>query len=257
MGLLISDIWNNDRNSLGAWCEYLDAEFDKSYMKNDLSSFLQEEKRLGNTIYPDQSNWFAAFRETPFEKVKVVILGQDPYFNEGQAHGLSFSVPKGIDIPPSLNNIYKELECDQNVSFKKPGHGCLLSWSHQGVLLLNALLTVRKGEAGSHKGSYSKPRWEEFTKVALEALEKNGKNIVFLSWGKVAENTLLKAGITKEKYGQDNESKHRLLIASHPSGLSAYRTATPFLDSGENKGCRHFSKANEYLEKHGRKPINW
>jgi uracil-DNA glycosylase len=226
-------------------------------MKDDLSSFLQEETGLGNTIYPIRDDWFAAFRETPFEKVKVVILGQDPYFNEGQAHGLSFSVPKGVAIPPSLKNIYKELERDPLVNFKKPDHGCLLDWSHQGVLLLNASLTVRKGEAGSHMGSLSMPRWEKFTERALEALRMHGNNIVFLSWGKASEKVLSRAGITEEEYGQHNEGNHRLLIASHPSGLSAYRTATPFLDSKGISGCRHFSRANAYLEMHGRKPINW
>lgn len=249
METLVFDIWQQGKAQVVGWDRYLRNEFRAGYMA-ELSDFLAGERE--EDVYPERGNWFAAFQETPFEEVKVVILGQDPYFNPGQAHGLSFSIPREQKkIPSSLNNIFKELNRD--LHFEKPSHGCLRPWAQQGVLLLNTVLTVHAGNARSH---YSKG-WEYFTTTALRALEEHGKNIVFLAWGKDAQVVLAKAGITKEKYAQNDAGKHRLLIASHPSGLSAYRTDTPFLGRQETSGCRHFSRANQYLVAHEREAINW
>jgi uracil-DNA glycosylase len=215
-----------------SWLEALEGEFEKDYMVK-LKAFLLEEKQRGATVYPKGSDIFNALNHTPFDQVKVVILGQDPYHGQGQAHGLSFSVQKGVAIPPSLKNIYKELEVDFP-GYVVPNHGELTQWADQGVLLLNATLTVRAHEANSHQGK----GWENFTdKIILELSEKR-EGIIFMLWGKYAQN----------KSDLIDGNKHVILMAPHPSPFSAH---TGFL------GCRHFSKANEILQTKGKQPINW
>ncbi|NQX52888.1 uracil-DNA glycosylase [Pedobacter panaciterrae] len=215
-----------------SWLKELDAEFEKSYMK-DLKTFLQHEKQKGITVYPKGSEVFNALDHTPFDKVKVVILGQDPYHGQGQAHGLSFSVQKGVTVPPSLKNIYKELVTDIE-GFSTPSHGNLTKWADEGVLLLNATLTVRAHEAGSHQGK----GWEIFTDKIISQLSEHRKGLVFLLWGRYAQNksTLI------------DQTKHTILTAAHPSPFSAYNGFF---------GCRHFSKANAILEKQGVSAIDW
>ncbi|MEJ2903281.1 uracil-DNA glycosylase [Pedobacter panaciterrae] len=215
-----------------SWLKELDAEFEKSYMK-DLKTFLQHEKQKGITVYPKGSEVFKALDHTPFDKVKVVILGQDPYHGQGQAHGLSFSVQKGVTVPPSLKNIYKELVTDIE-GFSTPSHGNLTKWADEGVLLLNATLTVRAHEAGSHQGK----GWEIFTDKIISQLSEHRKGLVFLLWGRYAQNksTLI------------DQTKHTILTAAHPSPFSAYNGFF---------GCRHFSKANAILEKQGLSAIDW
>lgn len=213
-----------------SWNEVLGQEFEKDYMIK-LKAFLLKEKQEGRTIYPAGNNIFNAFNHTPFNKVKVVIIGQDPYHGANQAHGLAFSVQKGVAIPPSLRNIYKELAADI-AGFKIPAHGELTKWADEGVLLLNATLTVRAGEAGSHQ----KKGWEEFTDQAIKILAEKRKNIVFLLWGKYAQS---KAAFIDDK-------KHFILKAPHPSPL-----AQGFI------GCKHFSKTNEILQKIGLSAIDW
>lgn len=215
-----------------SWLKELDAEFEKSYMK-DLKTFLQHEKQKGITVYPKGSEVFKALDHTPFDKVKVVILGQDPYHGQGQAHGLSFSVQKGVAVPPSLKNIYKELVTDIE-GFSTPSHGNLTKWADEGVLLLNATLTVRAHEAGSHQGK----GWEIFTDKIISQLSEHRKGLVFLLWGRYAQNksTLI------------DQTKHTILTAAHPSPFSAYNGFF---------GCRHFSKANAILEKQGLSAIDW
>lgn len=215
-----------------SWLKELDAEFEKSYMK-DLKTFLQHEKQKGITVYPKGSEVFNALDHTPFDKVKVVILGQDPYHGQGQAHGLSFSVQKGVTVPPSLKNIYKELVTDIE-GFSTPSHGNLTKWADEGVLLLNATLTVRAHEAGSHQGK----GWEIFTDKIISQLSEHRKGLVFLLWGRYAQNksTLI------------DQTKHTILTAAHPSPFSAYNGFF---------GCRHFSKANAILEKQGLSAIDW
>ncbi|WP_316794602.1 uracil-DNA glycosylase [Pedobacter frigoris] len=215
-----------------SWLDALGDEFEKDYMKQ-LKSFLLEEKQNGANIYPKGPDIFNALNHTPFDKVEVVILGQDPYHGPGQAHGLSFSVQKGVTVPPSLKNIYKELN-DDIEEFKVPGHGNLTKWADEGVLLLNATLTVRAHEAGSHQGK----GWEIFTDKVISTLSEKRKGLIFLLWGKYAQN---KAVLI-------DETKHTVLKAAHPSPFSAYNG---FL------GCKHFSKANEILIKQGQKPIDW
>ena len=215
-----------------SWLKELDTEFEKGYMK-DLKSFLQQEKQQGITVYPKGSDVFNALDHTPFNKVKVVILGQDPYHGQGQAHGLSFSVQKGITVPPSLKNIYKELATDIE-GFSVPTHGNLTQWADEGVLLLNATLTVRAHEAGSHQ----KKGWEIFTDKIISQLSEQREGLVFLLWGRYAQN----------KSSLIDQTKHTILVAAHPSPFSAYNG---FL------GCRHFSKANAILEKQGLSPIDW
>ncbi|MEJ2882007.1 uracil-DNA glycosylase [Pedobacter sp. GR22-6] len=215
-----------------SWLKAIDGEFEKDYMKN-LKAFLLEEKQRGATIYPKGTDIFNALAHTPFDKVEVVILGQDPYHGTGQAHGLSFSVQKGMTIPPSLKNIYKELEADIP-GFKTPGHGNLTKWADEGVLLLNATLTVRAHEAGSHQGK----GWEIFTDKLISTLSEQRKGIVFLLWGRYAQN----------KSALIDESKHTVLKAAHPSPFSAYNGFF---------GCKHFSQANAILIKEGKKPIDW
>ena len=214
------------------WLKVLEKEFDKDYMKS-LSEFLSAEKKNGYTIYPEDANVFNAFRHTPFDKVKVVILGQDPYHGAGQAHGLSFSVQKGVKIPPSLKNIYKELSTDLE-NFNIPVHGNLTAWADRGVLLLNATLTVRAQNPGSHQGK----GWEIFTDTVISELSQQKEGLIFLLWGKYAQNKSLLI----------NESRHTIFKAAHPSPFSAYRGFF---------GCRHFSKTNSTLEKQGMLPIDW
>ncbi|MBS0648406.1 MAG: uracil-DNA glycosylase [Verrucomicrobia bacterium] len=213
-----------------SWHEKLQNEISKPYIQ-DLKNFLEEEKKAGKTIYPPEPLVFNAFLQTPFEKVKVVILGQDPYHGPGQAHGLSFSVLPGVTPPPSLKNIYKELEND--VGIPRPTHGCLISWAQQGVLLLNATLTVRAGEPRSHYGK----GWERFTDAVIDVLTQRQDPLVFLLWGKSAQ----------EKGHRVLGTHHAVFESAHPSPYSADRFF----------GCRHFSKTNEFLKKKGKEPINW
>ncbi|WP_316737623.1 uracil-DNA glycosylase [Pedobacter aquatilis] len=214
------------------WLAVLNDEFEKDYMKN-LKVFLLEEKEKGHNVYPKGVDIFNALNTTPFEKVKVVILGQDPYHGIGQAHGLSFSVQKGVAIPPSLKNIYKELETDID-GFKTPSHGHLTDWAAQGVLLLNATLTVRASEAGSHQNR----GWEIFTDEIIKSLSDKKEHIVFLLWGKYAQQ---KAVLIDQK-------RHYVLTAAHPSPFSAYNGFF---------GSKHFSKANQLLVQNNFKPIDW
>ncbi|ATX81046.1 Uracil-DNA glycosylase [Mariprofundus ferrinatatus] len=214
-----------------SWRRHLGVEFDKAYML-ELQAFLKARQAEGGTIYPARSHWFAAFAATPFEKVRVVILGQDPYHGPNQAHGLSFSVPHGVAVPPSLRNIHKELASDLGIV--TPGHGCLAAWADAGVLLLNATLTVEEKRAGAHQGK----GWEQFTDAAISSLSANREHLVFMLWGSFAQSkaALIEGG------------KHLILTAPHPSPLSAHRG---FL------GCRHFSCANAYLEAHGMASVDW
>ncbi|MFD2164357.1 uracil-DNA glycosylase [Paradesertivirga mongoliensis] len=213
-----------------SWNRVLGDEFEKEYMKK-LKAFLLKEKQEGKTIYPPGNCIFNAFTHTTFDKVKAVIIGQDPYHGPNQAHGLAFSVQKGVAIPPSLRNIYKELQTDIP-GFKIPAHGELTKWADEGVLLLNATLTVRAGEAGSHQ----KKGWEEFTDQAIKVVAEKKEGIVFLLWGRYAQS--------KAAFIDDN--KHYILKAPHPSPL-----AQGFI------GCKHFSKTNDILEKAGKKRIDW
>lgn len=214
------------------WLTVLEGEFEKDYMKS-LKGFLLEEKEKGNTVYPKGTDIFNALNTTPFDKVKVVILGQDPYHGAGQAHGLSFSVKKGVAVPPSLKNMYKELETDID-GFKTPGHGNLTYWAEQGVLLLNATLTVRASEAGSHQ----KRGWEIFTDEIIKALSQKREHIVFLLWGKYAQ----------QKAELIDARKHHVLMAAHPSPFSAYNGFF---------GSKHFSKTNQLLVQDNLTPIDW
>lgn len=213
------------------WEQHLNAEFQKDYFPR-IKDFILAEKAKENTIYPPGKLIFNAFEQTPFDKVKVVILGQDPYHGTGQAHGLSFSVPLGIVPPPSLKNIYKELESD--VNFKIPEHGNLEAWAKRGVFLLNAFLTVNAGMPGSHQNS----GWETFTNAVIKTISDEKEHVVFMLWGRFAQQ--------KEVLIDGN--KHLILKAAHPSPFSAH---SGFL------GCKHFSKANDYLQKNGESTINW
>lgn len=217
-----------------SWHALLKEEIDKPYIQK-LKEFLSKEKKENRTIYPPENLVFNAFSQTPFDQVKVVIVGQDPYHGAGQAHGLCFSVPEGVPLPPSLKNIFLELEDDLKIS--PPSSGCLTGWAKQGVLLLNTCLTVRASEAGSH----SNQGWEQFTEAVIRLLSKREKPLVFLLWGKWAQDKALP--ILSER-----ENRHMILTAAHPSPFSAYRG---FL------GCRHFSKTNEALTKWGMTPIDW
>jgi uracil-DNA glycosylase len=215
-----------------SWKTHLDPEFEKDYMLQ-LRTFLQAEKQSGYTILPRSEEVFNAFNHTPFDAVKIVILGQDPYHGVGQAHGLSFSVRKGIAIPPSLQNIYKELQTDIP-GFQYPTHGELTQWADQGVLLLNATLTVRLSQAGSHQNK----GWEQFTDQAIASLSEHREGLIFMLWGKFAQN----------KIPLINTNKHHVLKAAHPSPFSAYNGFF---------GSQHFSKANEILVQQGKSPIDW
>ena len=223
---------SEDRVKLEAsWKARVGAEFERPQMLA-LAEFLRAEKRAGKVIYPPGPRIFAALNTTPFEAVKVVILGQDPYHGPNQAHGLCFSVLPGVPAPPSLENIFAEIERDLRIP--RPDHGCLLPWARQGVLLLNAVLTVERGQAGSHQGK----GWEGFTDACIDALNREREGIVFLLWGSYAQ----------AKGKLIDTTRHRVLKAPHPSPLSAYRG---FI------GCGHFSRANEYLVQRGQVPIDW
>lgn len=212
------------------WANALENEFNSSYFR-ELKTFLGEEKKQYSILPPSQQI-FSAFEYTPLSKVKVVIIGQDPYHGEGQAHGLCFSVNKNVKIPPSLQNIFKELNYDLGIKF--PQHGDLTKWSDQGVLLLNATLTVRKGMAGSHQGK----GWEQFTDSVIRIVSLQKENVVFLLWGNYAQ----------QKSKLIDPTKHLILQAPHPSPFSAH---TGFL------GCKHFSMTNEFLKSKGLDPIDW
>lgn len=219
-----------------SWYEVLKEELQKPYM-TELASFIELERNKSLSVFPPASLIFNAFRMTPFDRVKVVIVGQDPYHGPGQAHGLCFSVPQGVPPPPSLQNIFKELQAD--LSIEPPKHGCLISWAQQGVLLLNATLTVRQGEPLSHYGR----GWERFTDLVLQKICERNQPVVFVLWGKSAQEK-------GRHFVEDkrDRNKYALLTAAHPSPLSAHNGFF---------GCRHFSKINEFLSSHGLTPIDW
>ena len=214
-----------------SWHQVLQPQFEAPYFAA-LKAFLEEERKQ-YVCYPRGENIFAAFDHTPFHKVKVVILGQDPYHEPGQAQGLCFSVPNGIKVPPSLVNIIKEINSDLGVAIPE-GHGDLTGWADQGVLLLNATLTVRAHQAGSHQ----RHGWETFTDAAISALSQQRSGLVFLLWGSYAA----------AKSALIDRSKHLVLTTVHPSPLSAYRGFF---------GCKHFSQCNAYLQQQGLDPIRW
>ena len=214
-----------------SWLEPLRQEFDQPYMA-DLKRFLMTERDAGKRIFPAGANWFRALDLTPLDQVRVVILGQDPYHGPGQAHGLCFSVPNGVRPPPSLVNIYKELESDLGI--RRPAHGFLEHWARQGVLLLNSVLTVEMGLAASHRDR----GWERFTDAVIRLVNAKEDPVVFMLWGSYAQ----------KKASFVDTSRHLVLKAPHPSPLSAH---SGFL------GCRHFSKANAFLESRAMKPIDW
>jgi len=213
------------------WLDVLESEFQQDYMVR-LKQFLLERGRAGAEIYPPGPEIFNALDSTPLSRVKVVILGQDPYHGPGQAHGLCFSVRPGVRVPPSLVNIFKELHSDLGIEL--PGSGCLQAWAERGVLLLNAVLTVERGQAGAHQGK----GWEQFTDAIVKAVNDKCDNVVFLLWGSQAQ----------KKGANINRNKHLVLKAPHPSPLSAHRG---FL------GCRHFSTANDWLKERGKEPVDW
>jgi uracil-DNA glycosylase len=214
-----------------SWLDVVGSEFDQDYMRA-LKQFLQQEKKAGKVVFPPGKEIFNALNSTHFDQVKVVILGQDPYHGPGQARGLCFSVREGVRIPPSLLNIYKELNASLGIPI--PTHGCLQSWADQGVLLLNATLTVEQAKAGSHQNK----GWEQFTDSVVAALNERREGLVFMLWGSYAQR---KGAII-------DSQKHLVLRSAHPSPLSAHRG---FL------GCGHFVKANEYLQAQGVGGINW
>ena len=214
-----------------SWLALLDGEFQQPYMQ-ELRAFLMAEKQKRKVIYPASDDWFRAYDETPFEQVKVVILGQDPYHGPNQAHGLCFSVPPGVRIPPSLKNIYKELDSDLGITPAR--HGCLEYWATQGVLLLNATLTVESGCAGSHQNK----GWETFTNKTVALLNERRKGLVFILWGSYAQ----------KKGAFIDTSKHCVIKSPHPSPLSAHRGFF---------GSRPFSRVNECLAETGVDPIDW
>ncbi len=214
-----------------SWKEALAGEFQQAYFQS-LAQFLRTAKEEGKTIYPPGSLIFNAFNTTPFDQVKVVVIGQDPYHNPGQAMGLSFSVPQGVMVPPSLRNIYKELATDVGITI--PAHGDLTKWAQQGVFLLNAMLTVEKKQPASHQ----KIGWQNFTDAAIRALSNQREQLVFLLWGAFAQ----KKGVLIDG------SKHLILKSPHPSPFSADRGFF---------GNRHFSQTNAYLKQQGLTPIDW
>lgn len=214
-----------------SWKKELADEFSKPYFR-EIVAFLKAEKAAGKTIFPAGPNIFSAFEAAPFDKVKVVILGQDPYHNIGQAHGLSFSVQPGVQAPPSLVNIYKEINSDLGLPI--PDHGYLQYWAEQGVLLLNASLTVEAHQPMSH----AKAGWHHFTDAVIRHISQDKEHVVFILWGKFAQG----------KSALIDTSKHLIIASAHPSPLSAYNGFF---------GSRPFSKTNQYLEKHGIKPIDW
>ncbi|MBJ6138287.1 uracil-DNA glycosylase [Marinobacter litoralis] len=213
------------------WDQWLAGEFRQPYMHR-LAEFLAQEESAGKTLFPPRSQLFNALNSTPLDQVKVVILGQDPYHGPGQAHGLCFSVSPGVPTPPSLTNIFKEIQ--QDLGIAPAGHGCLQSWADQGVLLLNAVLTVEQGKAGAHQGK----GWETFTDRVIGLVNEQREGVVFLLWGSYAR-----------KKGQiiDRE-RHLVLEGPHPSPLSAYRGFF---------GCQHFSRTNQWLVEQRQSPIDW
>jgi uracil-DNA glycosylase len=213
-----------------SWKSVLSTEFEQAYFQ-DIADFLKAEKAAGKTMYPPGSLLFNAFNATPFPQVKVVILGQDPYHNPGEAMGLSFSVPRGIRIPPSLLNIYKELQADLGIPI--PTHGDLSAWTAEGVFLLNAMLSVEKNKPQSHQHI----GWQQFTDAVIQKLSEQRSGLVFMLWGNFA----------KQKKHLINPEKHLILEAAHPSPLA--RNAF--------SGCKHFSKANHFLQTQGIQPVNW
>lgn len=215
-----------------SWKQVLKEEFEKPYF-DQIVNFLKTERAAVKTTFPSGPNIFNAFNKTPFDKVKVVILGQDPYHGIGQAHGLSFSVLPGVKIPPSLQNIFKEIKADIGVE-NSPNFGDLTHWAEQGILLLNAALTVRNGEPMSH----AKIGWAQFTDAVIKTISDKKENVIFLLWGKFAQ----------DKQVLINTDSHYILKAAHPSPLSAHNGFF---------GCKHFSKTNEILVKQGENPIDW
>ncbi len=213
-----------------SWKRVLTSEFEQPYFQA-VTTFVRKEMAEGKTLYPPGPLIFNAFTQTPFDKVKVVILGQDPYHNVGQAMGLSFSVPKTVKAPPSLVNVYKEIKADLDLPI--PTHGDLTNWAQQGVFLLNSILTVEAGVAGSHQ----KSGWQFFTDAVIKRLSEEREHLVFMLWGNFARN--------KRVY--IDKTKHLILEAAHPSPLAGNAFS----------GCRHFSQANDYLAKNGLQPIDW
>ena len=214
-----------------SWLAQLAGEFEQPYMQ-DLRTFLREEKHAGKHIYPRGPEFFNAFTHTPLDKVKVVILGQDPYHGEGQAHGLCFSVKPGVAVPPSLKNIYKEIHAELGLPI--PQHGHLTAWADQGVLLLNSVLSVEASRAASHQGK----GWETFTDKVIDVINRERQGVVFMLWGSYAQR----------KGAFIDGERHCILKAPHPSPLSAHRGFF---------GCGHFLMANEYLQGRGDTPIDW
>jgi len=213
------------------WDEHLAEEFRKPYMQQ-LAQFLADEEAAGKVLFPASALCFNALNSTPLDDVSVVILGQDPYHGPGQAHGLCFSVRPDVPPPPSLVNIFKEIQSDLGIA--PPDHGCLQPWAENGVLLLNSVLTVEQGNAGAHQGK----GWEDFTDKVIETINRERESVVFLLWG----------GYARKKGRHIDRSRHLVLEGPHPSPLSAYRGFF---------GCRHFSKANQWLEERGQSPVNW
>ena len=213
-----------------SWKRVLATEFEQPYFQA-VTTFVRNEMQAGKTLYPPGPLIFNAFTQTPFDKVKVVILGQDPYHNEHQAMGLSFSVPKDVKAPPSLVNVYKEIKADLDLPI--PTHGDLTGWAQQGVFLLNAILTVEKGQAGSHQ----KSGWQSFTDAVIKRLSDEREHLVFMLWGNFA----------KQKGALIDKNKHKVLEAAHPSPLAGNAFS----------GCKHFSQANDYLKQNGIAPIDW
>ncbi|MEP5568361.1 MAG: uracil-DNA glycosylase [Halioglobus sp.] len=214
-----------------SWLAALAPEFEQTYMRG-LRDFLQSERASGKQIFPSDDEIFNAFSHTPLDRVKVVILGQDPYHGEGQAHGLCFSVKPGVKVPPSLKNIYKEIHAETGLDM--PRHGHLTHWAEQGVLLLNSVLSVESGQAGSHQGK----GWETFTDKVIEVVNRQPEGVVFMLWGSYAQR---KGAII-------DADRHCVLKAPHPSPLSAHRGFF---------GCDHFNAANAYLERRGASGIDW
>lgn len=214
-----------------SWKKKLEEEFQKPYFQS-IKSYLVQEKKNEVLVYPQGKDIFNAYNTTPFDQVKVVLLGQDPYHGVGQAHGLSFSVKKGMKIPPSLRNIFKEMKSDLNIN--PPSHGELTYLAKQGVFLLNSILTVRAKQPASHR----KIGWEQLTDATIKTLSLHQENLVFLLWGNYAQ----------QKQHLIDKHKHYILTAAHPSPFSAHKGFF---------GCQHFSKANSYLKENGRKPIDW
>jgi uracil-DNA glycosylase len=214
-----------------SWLAPLAAEFEQPYMEQ-LRAFLLDQKRAGKRVFPRGDEFFGALNHTSLDQVKVVILGQDPYHGEGQAHGLCFSVRPGVGVPPSLKNIYKELNAE--LGLPTPAHGCLTSWADQGVLLLNSVLSVESARAASHQGK----GWETFTDRVIDVINRDREGVVFMLWGSYAQR----------KGARIDGARHCVLKAPHPSPLSAHRGFF---------GCGHFVAANQYLESRGITPIDW